>query len=130
MTAIDIDFEVYKELTARRASEATTYNDVIRDLLGLDAQPEIADGPVQSAGGLDIKGVFLPNGTLLRATYKGQTYTAEIKDGAWIGCDGVRRNTPSDAACAITQNNVNGWRFWHVKRPGDKGWKVLNSLRP
>lgn len=130
MATVEIDFEVYKELTARRATEATTYNDVIRDLLGLDAEPEVADAQVPGAGGLEMKGVFLPNGTQLRVTYKGQTYTAEIKDGAWIGSDGVRRNTPSDAACAITQTNVNGWRFWHVKRPNDKGWKVLNSLRP
>lgn len=130
MATVEIDFEVYKELTARRATEATTYNDVIRDLLGLDAEPEVADTRAPGAGGLEMKGVFLPNGTQLSVTYKGQTYTAEIKDGAWIGSDGVRRNTPSDAACAITQTNVNGWRFWHVKRPNDKSWKVLNSLRP
>jgi hypothetical protein len=130
MATVDIDFDVYKELTARRATEATTYNDVIRDLLGLDAEPEVADAPGGRSGGLEMKGVFLPNGTQLRVTYKGQTYAAEIKDGAWIGGDGVRRNTPSDAACAITQTNVNGWRFWKVKRPSDTSWKVLNSLRP
>ena len=63
-------------------------------------------------------------------TYKGRTYSAEIKDGAWIGSDGKQRRTPSEAACAITDTNVNGWRFWKVKRPSDTSWKVLNSLRP
>lgn len=129
MATVEIDFDVYKELTARRATETTTYNDVIRDLLGMGAEPEVPT-PGAGSGGLEMKGVFLPNGTQLSVTYKGQTYTAEIKDGAWIGSDGVRRNTPSDAACAITQTNVNGWRFWKVKRPSDTRWKVLNSLRP
>ncbi|MGC6328921.1 hypothetical protein [Rhizorhabdus sp. FW153] len=129
MATIEIDFEVYKELTVRRATEAMTYNDVIRGLLGLDAGEEVVDAQVLPVGGLTVKGVFLPNGAQLRVTYKGQTYTAEIKDGAWIGGDGERRNTPSDAACAITGTNVNGWRFWHVKRPGDNGWRVLDSLR-
>jgi hypothetical protein len=32
---IGVDFEVFKELTARRASESVTYNDVIRELLGV-----------------------------------------------------------------------------------------------
>ena len=34
MARIDVDFEVFKELTVRRASESVTYNDVIRELLG------------------------------------------------------------------------------------------------
>ncbi|KUO56509.1 MAG: hypothetical protein APF78_09270 [Sphingomonadales bacterium BRH_c3] len=130
MATVEIDFDVYKELTARRATETTTYNDVIRELLEMDAEPELANSGEASSGGLEMKGVFLPNGTQLRVTYKGQTYTAEIKDGAWLGSDGVRRNSPSDAACAITQTNVNGWRFWKVKRPSDTRWQVLNALRP
>jgi len=130
MATVEIDFDVYKELTARRASETTTYNDVIRELLGMDAEPEPGNADEASSGGLEMKGVFLPNGTQLRVTYKGRTYSAEIKDGAWIGSDGKQRRTPSEAACAITDTNVNGWRFWKVKRPSDTSWKVLNSLRP
>ncbi|MEP2612455.1 hypothetical protein [Marinobacter alexandrii] len=129
MATVEIDFDVYKELTARRATEATTYNDVIRDLLGIGRESETAKEKKAAIAGLELKGVFLPNGTQLRVTYKGETYTAEIRDGAWIGSDGVRRNTPSDAACAITQTNVNGWRFWKVKRPSDTRWQVLNALR-
>lgn len=35
MATIEVDFEVYKELTVRRESESMTENDVIRLLLGL-----------------------------------------------------------------------------------------------
>jgi hypothetical protein len=35
MVALDVDFEVFKALTNRRATESVTYNDVIRELLGL-----------------------------------------------------------------------------------------------
>jgi hypothetical protein len=34
VAVIEVDFEVFKELTNRRAAESVTYNDVIRDLLG------------------------------------------------------------------------------------------------
>jgi len=34
MAAIEIDFDVFKELTQRRRDESVTYNDVIRALLG------------------------------------------------------------------------------------------------
>ncbi|MEE4213252.1 MAG: hypothetical protein V2I43_28745 [Parvularcula sp.] len=129
MAAVEIDFEVYKELTARRDTEDTTYNDVIRDLLGLEPKSDALGTPNDDVEGLELKGVFLPNGTLLRATYKGQTYSAEIENGAWIGSDGKQRNTPSEAACAITHNNVNGWRFWNAKRPNDARWRILGSLR-
>jgi hypothetical protein len=31
---------------------------------------------------------MFPDGTQFRVTYKGRTYTAEIKDGVWVGADG------------------------------------------
>lgn len=130
MATIEIDFDVYKELTVRRVTEASTYNDVLRELLGLAIDTTTSESRTAVSGGLELKGVFLPDGTQLRVTYKGKTYTAEIKNGEWVGSDGVQRATPSDAACAITQTNVNGWRFWKVKRPSDRDWIVLNALRP
>jgi predicted CopG family antitoxin len=71
----------------------------------------------------------LPLGTKLRATYKGQTFYAEIKDRKWIGEDGIVRNSPSDAANAISNTNVNGWRFWYAQLPGDPSWRRLDELR-
>ena len=129
MAVIDVDFDVFKALTMMRPDEATTYNDVLRKKLGLDPPTASAVAPSETAGGCEYKGVVLPNGTELRVTYKGRTYNAAIKDGSWIGEDGIRRNSPSDAACAVTKGNVNGWRFWKVKRPGDGDFRVLEDLR-
>ena len=38
MRTIEVDFDVFKALTARRANEAVTENDVLRSLLGLNAK--------------------------------------------------------------------------------------------
>ena len=103
------------------------YNDVIRALLKLDAKPLSRIAPVQN--GATFKGVFFPDGTEFRAPYKGQTYTAEIKNGQWVSADGVTHKSPSEAAVAITGKNWNGWRFWHCKRPGDTGWQLIDGLR-
>jgi predicted CopG family antitoxin len=72
---------------------------------------------------------LLPWGTKLRATYKGQTHYAEIRDRKWIGEDGIVRNSPSDAANAISKTNVNGWRFWFAQLPGNSSWQRLAELR-
>lgn len=139
---IEIDFEVFKALTALRENEADSNNKVLRRVLGLQDNP----GPVQLAeqrlgrplGELDraVLGfgvwfgqVHLPEGTKLRATYKGRTYWAEIKNGNWLGEDRKERRSPSDAAGAISGTNVNGWRFWYAQRPGDPEWQRLDELR-
>lgn len=170
---IEIDFEVFKALTARRESESDSYNAVIRRLLSLSSQPNalaafaegkalgavnaLAEGrPASRKGGLfgaDPKrnalaegnpntktiaqflggvwygNVHFPEGTKFRATYKGQTYFAEISNGQWTGADGMIRNSPSDAASAISKTNVNGWRFWYVQLPGDPSWRRLDELK-
>jgi hypothetical protein len=125
MTQIEVDFEVFKELTARRASESVTYNDVLRGLLGLKS----TSAPPPNANGAWVyKGVQFLNGTQLRATYKGKTYTAEVKGGSLI-LNGQRQTSPSAAASRITRNSVNGWDFWEVKRPGDPSWRIMRELR-
>ena len=125
MARINVDFEVFKELTARRASESVTYNDVIRELLGLKSGAATTPKP---NGVWAYRGVQLPDGTQLRATYKGQTYTAEIRGGSLM-LDGQRQTSPSAAASYITKNNANGWDFWEVKRPGDASWLIMKQLR-
>lgn len=72
---------------------------------------------------------FFPNGTCFRATYKGRTFAAEIQDGCWIGSDGIVRTSPSAAAGAISNTNVNGWRFWHAQLPLDPSWRRLDELK-
>lgn len=127
MATIEVDFDVYKELTVRRATENVTYNNVIRKLLKLDTAPTPSISPIRK--GATFKGVFFPDGTELRAIYKGKTYTAEIKKGAWVSSDGITHNSPSEAAVKITGKNWNGWRFWYCKRPGDTTWRLIDSDR-
>jgi Restriction Enzyme Adenine Methylase Associated/Protein of unknown function (DUF2924) len=142
MMTIEVDFDVYKALTARRSNETVTYNDVLRMLLGL-AQPTAGlrrlfslgsgkttrqAGPRNELSDWLYKGIRFSAGTELRAKYKGQVHRARVdRDGIVI--DGRRFATPSDAARAVTGTNVNGWRFWQCRLPGDTGWRRLDSLR-
>ncbi|HEX8301609.1 DUF2924 domain-containing protein [Sphingomonas sp.] len=137
---IDIDFEVYKALTALRQNEGHSYNDVLRDLLKLESiqEPEI-ESALQAAAdilsrpiglqGFFSRGVHLPDGTILRARYKQREYNARIRGDRWLDDQGREHNSPSAAAAAITGTNVNGLRFWEAKRPIDGGWKRLELLR-
>lgn len=142
MMTIEIDFDVYKALTARRGDEAVSYNDVLRSVLGL-SQPAaglrrlfgLGGGRTEVSGSSNggvtdwfYKGIRFPAGTSLRAKYKGQVHAARIDRGG-IVVGGKRFATPSDAARAITGTNVNGWRFWQCRLPGDTGWRRLDALR-
>ena len=88
--------------------------------------------PIQNAlrpEGAWFDNVFFPNGTRFRATYKGQTFEAGISCGGWIGSDGIVRTSPSAAAGAISNTNVNGWRFWHALLPGTSLWRRLDEFK-
>ena len=171
---IEIDFEVFKALTALRQSEADFYNAVVRRLLNLPIGNALAafgpNHPVESAAtqnallgprhqiwtsrnfpDLQKQGTSshpkvpsmswyvaisagLGSTTFIfrRAqnfSLKGQTFYAEIKGNQWVGADGILRSSPSEAASAISQTNVNGWRFWHVQMPGDPAWRRLDELK-
>jgi len=155
---VEIDFDVFKALTALRQREADSYNDVLRRLLDLpvaDPQESLRDATTQdeiarllvqglndtgrnkvdpvlaalAQSGAWFNNVFFPEGTAFRATYKGSTYYAQIKGGLLVTDDGVVRTSPSDAASAISGTNVNGWRFWHARRPGDSGWTRIDEFK-
>jgi hypothetical protein len=128
MIGLDVDFDVFKALTNRRAAEEVSYNDVLRELLGLEAPPP---EPPTVSRGWTCKNVTLPDGTELRAEYKGKLYTAKIVDGVWVqaGFENKVFGSPSAAAFAITEGGINGWGFWWVKRPGDPSWMPLRKLR-
>lgn len=141
---IEIDFEVFKELTARLESEADSYNEVIRRLLNLSATevrsalsdldtpgvPAVIQGLGGQTSGAWFSNVFFPDGTIFRATYKGRTHRAQIRNSQWIDENGFQRSSPSDAASAISQTNVNGWKFWFARRPFDEDWHRMDVLRP
>ena len=113
MTNIEIDFEVFKELTNRRATENVTYNDVLREMLGLSPLKVTATKSIieLAADAWTTKGVTFPAGTEFRANYKGQTILAKVESGSLV-LNGKRYDSPSAAAVSITGNMVNGWIFW------------------
>jgi hypothetical protein len=129
MPTIEVDFDVFKALTARRSTEDVSENDVLRQLLRLPQQsaPAVKSDSPRPEDWV-TKGVRLPVGTELRATYKGQTYLARVTSGALL-YDGQRFNSPSAAAMSITHNPVNGWTFWECRLPGQGRWTSLKELR-
>ena len=151
---IEIDFEVFKALTALRKSELDSYNGVVRRLLKLPDHTEtlaaallnyadkrlpalenaqvfrmsdLAGQSNQMKLGVWFGQTHFPEGTKFRATYKGKTYLAEIRGGIWVGDDGIVRRSPSDAAGAISGTNVNGWRFWYAQIPPSEEWHRLDE---
>ncbi len=147
MRQIDIDFDVWKALTAQLEHEKQTYNDVLRAVLGLDAIQEFLPDTNSPAGpqaiigdefssmnalapiiGFFSRGLFLPNGTKLRAIYKGNPYYGRIGGGKWIGDFGKVHSSPSMAANAVTGNSVNGLRFWEALRPTNSKWQRLDLI--
>lgn len=147
MHTVSVDLEVFKALTARLEFEGQTHNDVVRELLGLDSiaeelppEPAIVNALAAFVGGADqigrpaghgffSRGLFLPHGTKLRASYKGRQYDAAIVSNDWVDHDGQHHASPSAAAAAITGTNVNGLRFWEARRPSDKAWRRLEFIR-
>ena len=130
MMTIDVDFDVFKALTLRRSTEEVTYNDVLRELLGLSPQKSPVPLVTQVSGQGDwvTKGVRFPSGTEFRASYKGQTYYGKVESGGLV-FDNKRFHSPSAAAVAITGHPVNGWTFWECRMPGKSSWQMIKSFR-
>lgn len=143
MHQIVIDFEVWKALTAELENESDSYNEVIRRLLKLPASeaspllgeidfpgfPDALSLPSGQINGVWFSNVFFPDGTVFRATYKGKTHRAQIRNSQWVDEFGIARTSPSDAANAISRTNVNGWRFWFARRPYDEDWVRMDALK-
>ena len=126
---IEIDFDVFKTLTLRRSTEDISYNDVLRELLGLSPQKRLVHSEQVSGNGDWVtKGVHFPIGTEFRAYYKGQTYYGKVESGGLV-VDNKRFHSPSAAAVAITGHPVNGWTFWECRMPGKSSWQMIKSLR-
>ncbi|HVU00015.1 MAG TPA: hypothetical protein VHE33_21120 [Acidobacteriaceae bacterium] len=131
MPQIDIDFEVFKELTNRRPTEDVTYNDVLRELLKLPKPTGKSTKPGTVLGSKPwiVSDTTFPVGSEFIADHKGKTYSGIVKDGKLELSDGSKFTTPSAAAMHITGTNVNGWRFWKCKLPGTSHFLLLERLR-
>lgn len=127
MEKIEVDFDVWKELTLRRSNEFETYNDVLRTLLGLGKKPELLENERMGIP-LICDGVKFPHGTEFRKKYLGHIYTGKIENG-YLVIGNQKFTNPSPAAMHITNNQVNGWIFWECKIPGKSDWIKINSLR-
>lgn len=128
MPTIEVDFDVYKALVARRPTEDVTENDVLRQLLHLPRQSPSAARDLPAPDDWVTKGVRVPAGTEFRATYKGQSYLGRVEEGALV-LNGHRFDSPSAAAMSITRSPVNGWNFWQCRLPGQGTWGLLRELR-
>jgi hypothetical protein len=137
MASIELDFDVWKELTLLRTSEEDTYSDVIRALLRRNMATEVT--PLNTkmglgglygrrARGTSNAGIIIPNGTEIKAKYKGKIYIGSVKDNAFV-VDGHNYSTFSAAAHSITNTNLNGWYFWECRLPGQSEWKPAWKLR-
>ena len=130
METIRVDFEVFQALTARRASSETSLNDVIRQLLKLG--PVSSEWRAKEAKALRrswiSKGVVFPEGTEFQASYKGRRYSARVESGV-LSYRGAEIPNLSNLAHLVTQNNVNGWRFWKCRLPGSNTWQSAESER-
>ncbi len=80
------------------------------------------------------EGLELPHGTKLRMEYRRRKYTGVIHNGDWL-VEGRVYKSPSGAAggVAVTRDgektNLNGWRYWKVKRPSDGSWIPIEKFR-
>ncbi len=125
---IEVDFEVFKALTALRRSEDDTVNEVLRRKLDLGATETIQPPASQNGDGWHPKGVHFPQGTEFRVSYKGKTYTGGVDQGMML-VGGKRYKSPSAAAVDITKHPVNGWIFWECRLPGQSRWTTMDSVR-
>ena len=129
METIEIDFDVFKALTLRRKSEDVSYNDVLRELLGLDpTKAPTQPGQSSDSGAWVTKGVTFPEGTEFRGKHKGRTFTGKVESGALV-VNGERYDSPSAAAVTMTGKSTNGWLFWECRLPGKTSWQIITSFR-
>ncbi|HVM60272.1 MAG TPA: hypothetical protein VMV72_05330 [Verrucomicrobiae bacterium] len=126
---IEIDFEVFKALTAMRETEQTTHNDILRRMLNL-SPPTHPTVPRPDVTGRSFiaEGVEFPHGTEFRMRHKGRWFTARVSDGALV-CDGKGYASVSKPACEITRTSVNGWKHWECRLPGHADWQSIDTLR-
>jgi hypothetical protein len=75
-------------------------------------------------------------GTLLRASYRGHTFSARITPSG-IEFDGKTYSNPSSAGIAAKKTigvedsaaNTNGWSFWEMQEPDSNQWISINTVR-
>jgi hypothetical protein len=124
--SIKVDLDVYKAIEMRRENISEDHNDILRRILELPDISEKWKGHVKE--GLSCSSGFIPEGTKLRAKYKGKYYYAEVK-GSAIVYNGERFTSPSMAASRVVGKQRNGWTFWEYLNEDAKMWITIDALR-
>ena len=156
MPTIEIDWDVFQAITARRPSQAITPNAVLREVFKEDIEclrkmhlETAAHSPAKSQDStpgrepqgkraLVTKWISFPHGTQLRGSYLGNIYHAEVADGFIVvkGLEGKQRfSSLSKAAQAATAGVRkskavhSGWSFWEYWVPGAHTWRKVQKAK-
>ena len=130
---IEIDFDVHKKIESERTSFSDSANDELRRLLRIGAAKDQVS--LELSRSWSDMGVVLPHGTQVRMSYNGRTHSGLICDGKWV-VEGKEHSKPSPAASAVAvtkrgrKTQLDGWKYWEAKRPGDDDWQSIAELRP
>lgn len=144
LKSIKIDLDVYKVIVMKQKHFDESPNDVLRRLLDLPPINEIGEpifepGRKKEALRRPTKRLPLPDGLQLHKTYKGlevhavtkdqKVIVKEVKDAdGKVVVEGGTYNSPSAAACKISQSRANGWKFWKYKNTKTGKWELLKYL--
>ncbi len=130
MASIEIDFEVYRELTSRRASEEMSYNDVLRQMLGLPPKPMESGLAKTETEAQDWKvgPIVFSEFTEIKLTHKGKVHAGRVEKGAFV-MQGKAYAILDELVQEITEGNPQDWIFWSQRRPGESSWTELKAFR-
>lgn len=108
------------------------------DLFGEDIFGIKAKRPMETDKKLGVLAPYATKRFHIRFRYKGKLYIAHVRKDGWISFDslsakyrrfkGKKFKSPSAAARAITNHEMDGWHCWKFERsPGE--WVYINELR-
>lgn len=145
---VPLHVKLYAELIQRsgKADVSVYINNIVTDFLDRtegDAQiwsseyiekiaekqdEEFVDRYGDPSRGYQWQTVYLPNGTQIRMTYRGDSTYGEVRHGKlFLGEESM---SPSEFARHVANNTSrNAWRDIYVKFPGDGGWLLADDLR-
>ena len=101
-------------------------HDAIRAWLNRSSAPQ-SKPSASTDTGFQWKQLFLPEGTRLRAAFKGVAYFADVR-GAQIMC-GDQSLSPSRFANLHGSGNRNAWQAIWLRFPAEEQWLLADSCR-
>lgn len=130
LTKIEIDVDVYKVIESNRINFTETANQILRRIFNLESD----NTPKTENKYWESKGVKFPEGSFFRLIYNDQKIYGKVENG-FFTVNHKKFNTFSEAASYYARTkenkpaNLNGWAVWEVKRPQDKDWIIVKTLR-